>query len=218
MWSRDNGSVVFPILSLAGGEATLAHLGRDDTTSLQVGDWVEPADDDSVLRGSRMQVGGVDLPLLKVTAVDPVAFKVTLQAPGGETLPSYSSENDDKHPLLRRWDHKAGEKAENVPELAGDGALLIVEDAWLALEAGVQVKFEKKLEGKTDHTYRVGDYWLIPARVATQDVEWPGPKEAPKAVPPHGVQHHYAPLAIIKSDGAIVDCRMEIDLPVKEAS
>jgi hypothetical protein len=45
-------------------------------------------------------------------------------------------------------------------------------------------------------TYRAGDYWLIPARTATGDVEWPGPPEDPEAVPPHGVEHRYAPLAL----------------------
>ena len=54
--------------------------------------------------------------------------------------------------------------------------------------------------------YRTGDYWLIPARTATGDVEWPrNDKKEPIAVEPHGVEHHYAPLAyaILNSDGKV---------------
>jgi DNA-binding NtrC family response regulator len=38
---------------------------------------------------------------------------------------------------------------------------------------------------------------LIPARTATGDVEWPGAVGAPEALPPHGIEHYYAPLARI---------------------
>jgi hypothetical protein len=82
------------------------------------------------------------------------------------------------------------------------------------LEDGIQVQFQKL--GETEyHKYRTGDYWLIPARTATGDVEWPGPVEDPEVVPPHGIQHHYAPLALMDGTGSISnDCRMEIDPPV----
>ena len=47
-WSSDNGSVVYPILSLERGSGTntvtLEHLGRDDRSGLTQGDWVEVAD------------------------------------------------------------------------------------------------------------------------------------------------------------------------------
>jgi len=38
---------------------------------------------------------------------------------------------------------------------------------------------------------------LIPTRTATGDVEWPGEVGQPEARPPHGVEHHYAPLAVV---------------------
>ena len=47
---------------------------------------------------------------------------------------------------------------------------------------------------------------MIPARVATGDVIWPrmqqGAKSVAKAVAPRGVDHHYAPIAVISVDGA----------------
>ncbi|MDZ4149735.1 DUF6519 domain-containing protein, partial [Methylicorpusculum sp.] len=67
---------------------------------------------------------------------------------------------------------------------------------WEILADGVQIQFQQPAAAKNQ--YRSGDYWLIPVRVATGDVEWPGPVGNPEALPPQGVQHHYAPLALIK--------------------
>ncbi|HEY0867865.1 MAG TPA: hypothetical protein VGE01_10815, partial [Fimbriimonas sp.] len=57
---------------------------------------------------------------------------------------------------------------------------------------------------------RTGDYWLVPARTVTGDVEWPQSGGAPESLPPHGVNHRRCSLAIATSAGAgwtIVDCR-----------
>ena len=79
-------------------------------------------------------------------------------------------------------------------ELANDGALRLAERIWLTIEDGLVVLFQPESEP----TYRAGDYWLMPARVALGDVLWPTDSTgAPKAQPPHGVEHHYAPLAVI---------------------
>ncbi len=46
-------------------------------------------------------------------------------------------------------------------------------------------------------TYRTGDYWLIPARTIIGDVLWPQDLSGnPDPLPPHGVKHHYALLAV----------------------
>ena len=88
-WSRENGSVVFPILSGNGNVVTLETLGRDDRFGLAEGDWVEAADDQTVL---------LDTPgtLLQVQAIDPIALTVTLSG-----KPSFTQ---GFNPLLRRWD------------------------------------------------------------------------------------------------------------------
>ena len=57
--------------------------------------------------------------------------------------------------------------------------------------------------------YRTGDYWLIPARVATGNIEWPTKDGEPLALDPHGVKHHYTPLAIVKSDHSVQNLRIE---------
>ena len=92
---------------------------------------------------------------------------------------------------MRRWDHTPDEKA--------GGAIFVKESEsdtdWIDLERGVRVRF---LPGGL---YRKGDYWLIPARVATGDIEWPT-DEAGMRLPlePHGLTHHRAALAIVKKD------------------
>jgi hypothetical protein len=202
-WSRDNGSVVFPVASLAGNTAVLETLGRDASTGLEPGDWVELGDDVLALR----EVAGR---LARVEAVDREERKVTLRwAQGTGPEPAYT-EDDVKtlHPSLRRWDH-SGDPAAN------GGALALHEskpsdERWLDLEDGVQVSFAPGGE------YRPGDYWLIPARVATGDVDWPSEATPQKAaaLPPHGPKHHYAPLVTRAAGGATTDSRSRIPDPV----
>jgi hypothetical protein len=201
-WSRDNGSHIFSIRSTKGAIVTVDQLVRDDC-SLKVGDWVEIMDDDRVLRN--------ELPaedLLKVDAINPDTMEVTLVVPDGTPIPVYD-ETSTKHPLLRRWDQKATSKV----ELTKEGIIAIKEDDWLDLEDGIQIYF-KVSDSNFQTIYRRGDYWLIPARTATGDVEWPKDESRnPQPIPPHGVDHYYAPLAVIPGgDTTPHDCRYKFEL------
>lgn len=203
IWSRDNGSVIFPIRKLAGNTAYLDTLGRDDRSTLKKDDWVEVVDDAHSLAG---EPG----PLAQVTDVDPLDMTAVLKTTDGSSLPDYT-EGAGGHPLLRRWDYVRRDPSQaDIPRPADDGALLIDEGKWLTLEDGIQIWFESPQQGAAAQTYRDGDYWLIPARTATGDVEWPHetddqgkPKHdpdgqlIPQALPPHGVEHYYAPLAVM---------------------
>lgn len=214
-WSRDNGSVTYPIRTLAGSSVTLEHLGRDRRLSVAPGDWVEYVDD-------VIAMGDEAGPLAQVDTVDREKLTVTLRLPDGVTgLPNRGA---DAHPLLRRWDH-AGDPAEF------GGGLPITEQAdtvqglmtgWLKLEDGVEIWFLKGGQ------YRAGDYWLIPARTATGDVEWPdevdsagnpkldadhNPVKALRGA--HGPYHYYAPLLLVTAGPpnrprSIRDCRCAI--------
>jgi hypothetical protein len=198
-WSRDNGAVTFPILRSAGPQVTLAHLGRDEWTTLTEGDWVELIDDTLIA----LNRGGV---LAQVASVDRDDLRVELSLPAGpDALPSYSDQAAGAaHAFLRRWDHKGDEKA--------GGALAIVEGSEIELEDGIKVTFE------TGGAYRGCEYWLIAARTATGDVEWPGGPDAPIFRQPDGPAHFFAPLAM-QTPAGFEDLRCRIArLPCIEAA
>ena len=129
-WSRENGSVVFPIEKLATDSKadtvtlTLRSLGPENRFGLTEGDWVEIVDDDYVLQNRAEK-------LLQVQAIHRDDLTVTLS---GNLAPNVGQST--KHPLLRRWDHKA-----NASSLADDNALLVpTANTWYELEDGLQVR------------------------------------------------------------------------------
>ncbi len=203
-WSRDNGSIVFPIIRQKSEAVALQSLGRDELTGLKVGDWVEIMDDDVELRGE----AGI---MAEVERVDHGTMTVYLKhLDDNDNWPDYE-EKSTNHPLLRRWDQRVKEGI----KITG-GAVVIAEssESWIEIEDGIEVQFQPRPAGK-EGSYRTGDYWLIPARVATGKIEWPTStdqknNEVPKALPPHGIEHHYAPLAVI-SGGKPTDCRCTIE-------
>jgi hypothetical protein len=218
-WSRENGSVVFPILKLEGTTVKLGNLGRDDHLSLTAGDWVEIVSDDYILQICG-DLDGKANPLLKVVDVDHINMLVTLSGKPGANL----SNDQSKHPLLRRWDQKGGTgKRGEPPKLSTDGSgTVTIQEAqasdpdtnWITLEDGIQIQFQPPPAATppSNAMYRTGDYWLIPARTVTGDILWPqqaGEDDqsppVPMALPPDGVDHHYALLAIvpIEADGSV---------------
>lgn len=168
-WSPDNASIVYPIRDIAGPTVSLESLGRDDRTAIMKNDWVELVDDTIALK---KQIN----PLLKVIDVDRHHMTVTLDGDPKKTPGTLG------HPILRRW--------------ASD-VLPLKEGSRIELSDGVEVQFSKADIPKGG--YRSGDYWLIPSRTATGDVLWPGGRDKPHAVAPHGIDEHYAPLALYKS-------------------
>lgn len=182
-WSRENGAVFFPITDVQGEVVTLRDLGRDSRFGLRVDDWVEIVDDDYVLQ-NRAE------PLLQVKAINRDTLEVTLKSAPASPVGT----DPAKHPLMRRWDQKSDALA--VVETTGDD-----DSDWIfTLEDGVQIQFPGGEGGPTVRPptfYRTGDYWLIPARVVTGDVEWPGPRGNARPRTPHGVEHVFAPLGVV---------------------
>ena len=123
----------------------LGNLGRDDRFGLQPGDYVEIQDDRSVLTNTVA-------PLLQVQSIDRTAMLVTLAGNAAGTTGTDSS----LHPLLRRWDQRAGSSTTGGLTLDG-GAARVVGDVWLDPEDGVQVRFPNGDAA----AYQSGDYWLI---------------------------------------------------------
>lgn len=199
-WSRENGSVIFPITRVASGtesgtlQITLASLGRDARLGLVVGDWIELLDDDITLAQRAW-------PLLQVAAIDAQAGSVSLSVPKSGAKPSLP--DPDRHALLRRWDQRAPDRTGNLQNRdawSPEGVLPLTEGAWIDLEDGVQIRFEP------GGLYANGDYWTIPARVAGNGVlDWPletGADSKPVAAAvAAGGMHHQAMLGLTNSDG-----------------
>ncbi len=186
-WSPDNGAIVYPLRQKIDGQTIhLSSLGRDDRTLIRVNDWVELVDRHTLLMG-------VTNPLLQVVGVDPHQMTVTVSH-----NPKNNVGNDLKlDPILRPW------ATAPLPLREGKNE----RDGWLELSDGVEVQFSHA--ATPDFPYRTGDYWLVPARTATGDVIWPPDSGDPIFVAPHGIEHHYAPLATInpKTPAIITDYR-----------
>lgn len=204
-WSRENSSIAVPILEQGDKTLTVDSKGRDMALGFSKGQWVELTDDTHEL---------LDIPgkLVQIVKVEGQVLKIN-----GEVKKKL---DPTRHPKLRRWDYQGKDPRNGNLQLStADNALVIKEgtanENWLPLEDGIQIQFQPGA------TYRTGDYWLIPARVATGDILWqtePTDKNQPAALPPHGVEHHYAPLAVILSaeDSAdsIGNCRKTIKLAI----
>ncbi|HET8841061.1 MAG TPA: DUF6519 domain-containing protein, partial [Ktedonobacteraceae bacterium] len=187
-WSRENGSVVFgveKILSYEKRENGLAQSvvilndSSQDVTQLQKGDWVEFIYDDVTLHGHT-------LPLYQITRISQTAQRqVTLTGRYTHTLANLAQTTAGTL-LIRRWDH-----SQATPPEQDSGTYPVLEDSWIDLEHGIQIRFSP------GGTYKIGDYWLIPARTLSNDIEWPVETNAPLARLPQGVDHHFCPLGLI---------------------
>ncbi|SDM16158.1 DUF6519 domain-containing protein [Allokutzneria albata] len=205
-WSRDNGSVVFPVAAVADKKVRLASAGRDHKLDLDVGDWVEFVDDAYAVRGKSE-------PLLQVEEIDAERQWITLSAAPRTTRRTL-------HPFLRRWDQrpeappKPAGTSDSGAILADDNALILVEDKWIDLEDGIRIMFEP------GGSYTTGDYWLIPARTLPGDAQWPQDPsgKGPAYVPAHGVTYHYAPLAFVPKSGDPLDLRMRFKPQVEDVT
>lgn len=207
-WSRENGSVTLPIKAVSGVSVEVETLGRDDKLGVDTGDVVEIVDDAVVCRTASDQ--RPDEPcgrMYTVKEIDYAEHRVVLDAePARDVYLGTAGQVAARHPFLRRWDHgRDGTSAD-----AANG-LTVREGEWLPLEDGVEIRFEPSPQ--VPRVYRRGDYWLIPARVLTGDVEWPrGRQGQPLRRTPHGVSYHYAPLAYVEPQAGgefrLVDLRV----------
>ncbi len=200
-WSRENGSVALPIRSIKGTKVFLGSLGRDGKLGLEVGDWVEVSDDAAASRIADDRIlteAKWARPLRQIASIDYEGRAVTLS----DAIPDATGSQSALHPMLRRWDHTSPTSYDSDRlTMESDGALPLIEGKWITLEDGVQVQFKSpQQDGPVG--YRSGNYWMIPARTVTGDVEWPQGPTGPLFEPPRGVRYHYALLATVKA-GAV---------------
>lgn len=170
-WSRENASITFKILpqsvtySNEGefGKIALAieKLGPDRRYGLCVGDWVE-------LTNDAIEFGQQVLPLARITNIDANLGDLVLSIEEIAT-PKFLTDCT----MLRRWDQNS-----LINDINVTGTIDIKESSendydkgdWILLEHGIKVQFQP------GGNYRHGDYWLIPARVSSGDIEWPKEK------------------------------------------
>lgn len=184
-WSRENGSIVVKCSGKNGNDLLVASTGKDAVLGFAAGNWVELSDDGHELAGKPGTLVRLKQVAGNALTVDPAT------ATGSLALTDFP-----RNPKVRRWD-MSDTQIVTADKLAGAGG-------WIALEDGVQVKL-------TAGTLRTGDYWMIPARTAIADVEWPKVGAADFDQLPHGVAHRYARLATLTFDGTTFavtgDCR-----------
>ena len=183
-WSRENGSIVTEWVGKNGDDLEVASAGRDAVLGFSVGDWVELIDDS-------LELNGVPGTLAQLSAVEGNVLTID------STTTSVDYNDFPDNPRVRRWDLTDTDGAIPVPASA---------DGYVALEDGIEIQF-------SDGDYQAGDYWLIPARTVSGDVEWPTLDSGEPALqPPVGIKHHYCKLAIVMADPAtgttnVEDCR-----------
>lgn len=191
-WSRENGSIATAWLGTSGNDLEVA-----SARGFASGNWVELIDD-------TLELLGLPGTLVKLTKVEGNRLSVDPESYAGTDTISWKISS--VNPKIRCWN-----QTQNEDIVLREGAIPVDENAgvWLDLEDGVQIQF---LPGGQ---YRTGDYWLIPARVATGNIEWPeGTDAQPSAQSPHGIEHHYAPLGFVRwNDGQLRlrSCRCEFD-------
>ncbi len=184
-WSRDNGSVAVAWTAQAGNDLTVVGTSSNASLFFATGQWVELIDDSCELAGTPgtlVQLAGVNG---NVLTINPTTAK-------GNTALSHFPLNA----RVRRWDMDANGLMTIGANVSADG--------YVTLEDGLQISFAQG-------TYRTGDYWVIPARTVTANVDWPTSNGAPASLPPKGITHHYCRLALVKMDtGTLLvmsDCR-----------
>jgi photosystem II stability/assembly factor-like uncharacterized protein len=183
LWSRDNGSVLSRLVGA---------IGPDPESGNPV---LRPAETgrDAVggffgaklveLSDEARLLAGKPGVLVPVNRVD--EGRIELEDPGFDLAAEFGP-----GALVRRW----------------DGTADLVANGWISLEGGVRVQFGAG-------AYATGDYWTVPARTTTGEVEWPEASGAPQFEPRHGTAHAHAPLALVDlaADGTWTlhdDCRL----------
>ncbi len=192
-WSRENGSVAAAWIDVEGNDLIVDGI-RDTARGFSPGQWVEVTDQIAQLRATP----GVMARLVKVErnrlTLDPASLSAPLP-PRVQLL----------NPVVRRWDHRASKDY----QLKG-GAVVLEEDKVYNLERGIKVSFRKMPAAAPVTAYRTLDYWLVPARSATANIEWPFHIDDPAGSAtkvydysePVGVYHAYAPLAVVTPNAA----------------
>jgi hypothetical protein len=175
-WSRDNGSVVASVDEIAG-------------TTVRV-------PDDSEVAKRSLEIGSGDwVELIDDSDTSTVAelYRVVkADADGTVEVDRAPTIRRTNHPLLRVWN------GVSTVTLSAKGESH--ESPWSDIEHGLQVHFDRS-------GTQPGDYWVLGLSPGLRHpLRWPVDDRGAKPLPPFGVEHHRAPLAVIAGD-EVIDLR-----------
>ncbi|WP_020160068.1 DUF6519 domain-containing protein [Methylobacter marinus] len=207
-WSKENGSVIFRItpgsLNSNSKEHTLEldNFGPDCRYDLCINDWVELINDE-------IEFSQKVLPLAKVTKIDSNSGKLTLT----------TTEKFDfsKCTYLRLWNQKEGLNEDGTIDIKEGNEYIKKEtddnnsmDKFFELEHGIKIQFQP------GGNYHKGDYWLIPARVASGDILWlKNDQDEPQFLPSNGIKRHRAAIGVYIDENTIKNCGCVPDITCK---
>ena len=186
-WSRENGSIVAAVTGVSGSNVQVDSLGPDANLGFSPNQWVEITDDSNIFGDMPNQPGD----LFQIQSTTPEQLTITMTQ-------IVSQVDKTLNPRIRRWDQFGVTATAN-------GIPLTV-NTWITLENGIQIQF-------TAGNYNPGDSWLIVARTASGQIDWPPCNSNGAAFqPPHGIQVYRAPLACIHWNGntqqtVVEECR-----------
>jgi hypothetical protein len=188
-WSKENGATVVGAQPLAEGVPPSAVITPQYP---QVVDWSQWTKDTwvEILTEDNLNKCTPGL-LTQIVAAPRKENQIVLaDAPSGPVT------------MLRRWDTIFDlARRDGLTQSPDDNAAVIEGAKWLPLENGIEVQFS------ATGIYRTGDYWLIPARTGTDQLIWEKNGDQYVAQLPHGITHHYAPLAVLRANGNVVELR-----------
>lgn len=171
-WSRENGSVRAAITGISGATLQLNTLGPDANLGFQEQQWIELIDDTYVFGDVPNKAG----PLYQIQTMHCADLSLTLTTP-------VTGIDVRRNPRIRRWDQSG--------PTAGAAGTPLSAGSQHQLENGIEVQFRSG-------AYRTGDYWTIPARTASGQLDWPPCSGDGNAFqPPQSVRVHRAPLACV---------------------
>ncbi|MFC4527116.1 hypothetical protein ISN76_10460 [Dyella halodurans] len=184
-WSRENASIVAAVLAVTGNKVTVSSLGMDANLGFQEGQWVEIGDDNDLFGETPNQPGK----LYQIQSIDRPSLTVTMTT-------TVQPVDTARHARMRRWDQS---------DASAGTAGQPLSDNWIDIENGIRVRFGK------GH-YFAGDAWVVPARSATGDIDWPPcGSNGDCFQPPHYAMVYRAPLACIHSNNAFNRAALDIN-------
>ena len=177
-WSKDNGAITSAIKELDDTIANVITItppvGRETTQLFAPNQWVEITDEVRELQ----EIPGTLVRLTAATAGTKLVFQKARDR-DGVNLKQFPIAFK---PKVRRWDHTT--PVAEMPTAAGQ---------WIPLgDEGIEVWFEAESQ------YKTGDYWLIPARTVTNNIEWTrdgSGNPLPQSI--EGTLHAYSRLAVL---------------------